>query len=71
MDNLVPAILGLAAFFAVVFLAYFAITRGLRALFGPRRRLEEELSLGPLRARLRHGDISQEEFDQAKRALGL
>ncbi|MEA2606019.1 MAG: hypothetical protein QOI00_776 [Chloroflexota bacterium] len=37
---------------------------------GPHRRLEEALGVGALRARLAAGEISPEEFAQARRALG-
>ena len=37
---------------------------------GPRRRLEETLGVQALRARLAAGEISPEEFAQARRALG-
>jgi uncharacterized membrane protein len=43
---------------------------GLVRLAGPRRRLEEELSVQALRSRLASGEITPEEFAQAKRALG-
>jgi uncharacterized membrane protein len=46
------------------------ITRGVRAVLGPRRRLEEELSVSLLRGRLARGEISQDEFDQAARIVG-
>jgi uncharacterized membrane protein len=39
-------------------------------ILGPRRRLEAEFGLEVLRARLARGEISQAEFEQAKRALG-
>jgi uncharacterized membrane protein len=38
---------------------------------GPRRRLEEELGDEVLRLRLARGQITQEEYLQARRALGL
>lgn len=70
MDSLLAWIVGLALFFALVFALYFLITRGTRAILGPRRRLEEELGLEVLRTRLAQGEISEAEFEQAKRALG-
>jgi Predicted membrane protein (DUF2078). len=63
-------IVGLTLFFGLVFALFFVITRGTRAILGPRRRLEEELGLEVLRMRLARGEISQAEFEQAKRALG-
>ncbi|MBA3877148.1 MAG: hypothetical protein C0498_09465 [Anaerolinea sp.] len=70
MDSLLAWIVGLALFFALVFALFFLITRGTRAILGPRRRLEEELGLEVLRTRLAQGEISEAEFEQAKRALG-
>ena len=64
-------LVGLVVFAAFVAMAYFAISRGTRAVLGPRKRLEEEVGLGVLRDRLRRGEISQDEFDQAKLTLGL
>jgi uncharacterized membrane protein len=48
---------------------FLLITRGTRAILGPRRRLEEELGQQALRSRLARGEISEVEFEQAKRAL--
>ena len=50
---------------------FFLVTRGTRAILGPRRRLEEGLGLEVLRRRLASGEISGEQFDQGKQALGL
>lgn len=69
MDYLLAWVVGLALFFALVFALFLLITRGTRAILGPRRRLEEELGLEALRARLARGEISQAEFEQARRAL--
>ncbi len=55
----------------VVFGLFMMITRGTRMLFGPRRRLEAEMGLDALRARLARGEITAQEFEQAKRALGV
>jgi uncharacterized membrane protein len=71
VDALFAWISGLAILFGLVFALFVIITRGTRALLGPRRRLEEELGLDALKTRFARGDISQEQFDQAKRALGL
>lgn len=71
MDYLLTWVIGLAVFIGLVFALFFVVTRGTRALFGPRRRLEEELGLEVLRKRLARNEISQEQFEQAKRALGL
>lgn len=54
---------------AIVALFYVLITRGTRALLGPRRRLEEAVGLAVLEERLRRGEISREEFDQAAAAI--
>ena len=70
MESVVAWIVGLTLFFGLVFALFFVITRGTRAILGPRRRLEEDLGLEVLRTRLARGEISQAEFEQAKRALG-
>jgi len=58
-------------FLGAVFALFFMITRGTRTLLGPSRRLEAELGLDALRARLARGEITAQEFEQAKRALGV
>ncbi len=63
-------VLGVAAFAAAVAVLYVVITRLTRAAFGPRRRLEAELGLEALQQRLARGEITREEFEQARRALG-
>ncbi len=68
--DLGPIVLGVAAFAAAVAVLYVVITRLTRAAFGPRRRLEAELGLEALQQRLARGEITREEFDQARRALG-
>lgn len=70
MEYLISWVVGLTIFLALVFGLFFLITRGTKAILGPRRRLEEDLGLGVLRSRLARGAITQAEFDQAKRALG-
>jgi uncharacterized membrane protein len=70
MDVLV-ALLALFVFFGAVFALFFVITRVTRAILGPRRRLEAELGLEALERRYAQGEITQEELDQAKRALGF
>ncbi len=70
MEDVVAWIVGLTLFFGLVLALFFVITRGTRAVLGPRRRLEEELGLEVLRTRLARGEISQAEFEHAKRALG-
>jgi uncharacterized membrane protein len=56
---------------AVVAALFLAVRWLDRALFGPPRRLEAELGLEALEGRRRRGEITQAEFDQAKRALGV
>ena len=70
MEFLVAWIVGLTLFVGLVLASFFVITRGTRAILGPRRRLEADLGLEVLRMRLARGEISQAEFEQAKRALG-
>jgi uncharacterized membrane protein len=70
MESVVAWIVGLTIFFALVLAVFLVVTRGTRAILGPRRRLEAELGLEVLRTRLARGEISQAEFEQAKRALG-
>ena len=70
MDYIVGWIVGLAVFALVVAILFFVITRGVRVVLGPRRRLEEEVSVSLLRGRLARGEISQDEFDQAARIVG-
>ena len=50
---------------------YFIVVRTTRTIFGPKRRLEADLGLEVLRRRLASGEISQEQFEQGKQALGL
>jgi uncharacterized membrane protein len=64
-------IVGLLVFIGLLMVLYYLVSRGTRMLFGPRRRLEAEPGLEVLEQRLSHGEISNEEFEQAKRALGL
>lgn len=68
--DITAALAGLVGFVLIVVIAYVLITRGTRAAFGPHRRLEEEAALGQLRRRLSRGEISPDEFEQAKRAIG-
>lgn len=67
----VTAVAALLVFAMVVVGLYVLMTRGTRAVFGPRRRLEAELGLEVLERRLARGEISPAEFEQAKHALGL
>jgi uncharacterized membrane protein len=68
--DLFSGFVALLAFAAVVTVLFVLIRRGTRAMFGPRRRLEEEAAMGQLRYRLSRGEITAEEFEQAKRAIG-
>lgn len=52
-----------------VLVAAVTIRAVARRLFGPRRRLEELMGLEALDARLARGDISREEYEQARHAL--
>lgn len=63
-------LIGVAAFAAAVAVLFVLITGLTRVAFGPRRRLEAELGLEALEARLAQGEITREEFEQARRALG-
>lgn len=50
-----------------LFIAVRVIARG---LFGRDRRLERSIGMEVLDARLRRGEITREEYDQARKALG-
>ncbi len=63
-------VIGVAVFAAAVVVLFVAITGLARAVFGPRRRLEAELGLEALERHLASGEITREEFEQARRALG-
>ena len=69
MDYLFAWIVSLSIVFVLVFALFLLITRGTRVILGPRRRLEEELGLEALRARLARDEISHTESEQARRAL--
>jgi uncharacterized membrane protein len=64
--------LALAAllFVGAVALLFVAVRWLARSLFGSRRRLESELGLEALDGRLARGEITREEYEQARRALG-
>ena len=63
-------LIGLGLFAAAV-VVLFVVVRGLtRAVLGPRRRLEAELGLEVIAGRLARGEITREEFELARRALG-
>jgi uncharacterized membrane protein len=70
METVLTVVLAGVIFLGVVFALFFVIRRGTRMLLGPRRRLEAEMGLDALRARLARGEITAQEFEQAKRALG-
>lgn len=53
----------------VVALLFVVITRGTRAALGPRRRLEETVGLAVLEGRLKRGEISRDEFNDAARVV--
>ena len=54
----------------LVAVLFFVVFRATRAMFGPRRRLEADLGVEVLQGRLARGEITQTEFDQARKALG-
>lgn len=56
-----------AAAVLLLFVGVRAITRG---IFGNDRRLERSIALEVLEGRLARGEISREEYEQARRALG-
>ena len=68
MDRL-DFIVALLIFVAVVVLLFVVVTRGTRAVLGPRRRLEEGVGLAVLEGRLHRGEISREAFDSAARVI--
>lgn len=68
MDQLNFAMV-LVIFVAVVALLFVFITRGTRAVIGPRRRLEESVGLAVLEGRLKRGEISRNEFNDAARVI--
>jgi len=53
----------------VVALLFVVITRGTRAVIGPRRRLEETVGLAVLEGRLKRGEICRDEFNDAARVV--
>lgn len=67
-----PVTLALAVllFVGAVALLFVAVRWLARSLFGSRRRLESELGLEALDGRLARGEITREEYEQARRALG-
>jgi uncharacterized membrane protein len=64
MDRLDP-IVAMLVFALIVVVLFVIVTRGTRAVIGPRRRLEEGVGLAVLEGRLRRGEISREEFHRA------
>jgi uncharacterized membrane protein len=70
MEMVLTVVLAAVIFLGAVFALFVVITRGTRLLFGSRRRLEAEMGLDALRARLARGEITAQEFEDAKRALG-
>jgi uncharacterized membrane protein len=62
-------VIGGAVFAAAVAVLFVAVRGLTRAAFGPRRRLETELGREVLEGRLARGEITREEFEQARRAL--
>ncbi len=64
-------LLGLVVFFLIVFVLFRAVQLVARALFGANKRLEAELGMEALQSRLAGGEITPEEFEVARRALGF
>ena len=62
--------LGALLFGGAVALLFVAVSWLARTLFGPRRRLESELGLEALDGRFARGELTREEYEQARRALG-
>jgi uncharacterized membrane protein len=62
MEMLLTVVLATVIFLVVVLALFFVITRGTQMLFGPRRRLEAEMGLDALRARLARGEITAQEL---------
>ncbi|MEW6224630.1 MAG: SHOCT domain-containing protein [Chloroflexota bacterium] len=60
----------LAAGVALVLALFVAVRLLARGLFGRDRRLERAVGLEVLDARLARGEITREEYEQGKRALG-
>ena len=60
----------LAAGVALVLALFVAVRILARGLFGRDRRLERAVGLEVLDARLARGEITREEYEQGKRALG-
>lgn len=56
---------------ALVALLFVGIRTVVRRLAGPSKRLEGELGVEVLQARLARGEISVEEFEEGKRILGV
>jgi uncharacterized membrane protein len=69
MDYLLAWIRGLTAFFGLVFLLFWAITRLTKALM-PGRGAAMAGCRSVLEERLTRGEISKAEFDEARRILG-
>lgn len=63
-------VLGLGAFAGAVAILFVVIRTAARRLFGRGRRLERELALRLLSERLQRGEVSIEQHDEAKAALG-
>ncbi len=60
----------LAAGVALVLALFVAVRILARGVFGRDRRLERAVGLEVLDARLARGEITREEYEQGKRALG-
>jgi uncharacterized membrane protein len=56
---------------ALVALLFVGIRTVVRRLAGPSKRLEGELGVDVLKARLARGEISEAEFEEGQRLLGV
>ena len=66
----VYALVAVGIVLAVVGALFLGVRWLARSLSGSSRRLETELGLEVLEGRQRRGEITREEFEQAKRTLG-
>ncbi len=64
-------VLAVAAYAVAVLVLALGVKLIARVVFGPTKRLEAELGLDALRGRVKRGEITIEEFNVARRALGF
>lgn len=63
-------IVGIALFIAAVAAMFYVIRAVTRGTLGRSRRLERDFALEVLRGRLKRGEISRAQFDEAVTAIG-